>query len=536
MGEVRTGREAPAVRDALAALARALQRVAVNRHARADHAGVLEAAWHELRAVLEVQPSLVVTVALAGLAYEGHMLPGEPLREHDYCVRLYRDGVRSLSFRRGLALHELVVFARVVAGDGDGEDPVTELWKADLPNIGYTLAPGYRMEKGALTVAGISARVAQALAAPAFVDGGDDLGESGQETELWGEAQRVQADAHDWPRLAGRAALTILRIVAEEYAGWDFDALQDTFAHLSDGLLEHRAAQPLAQALATLKTLHGTQAPQFREWMSRWLSDPARLGFIVEMQDARLIHASLALLPHGAGLHLIPVWAKVKDQAAREALASGILARIDSCSAQVVEILRAGPALELKPLLAGLSGLTSGRRMELATAAFQNPDPAVALQSVDHLALEPGVAARTLGPALQHHSRDVRMASAVALAGMPGSGERAARCFVEAIASPRFASADAEEMAVFHRALGKLGSNVGFMYLSSQLTLPPKKLFGRKKRTQQQLLAVEGLAEEGSPRSLRALDDASSVKRGYSKPVAAASQAAAQRVRTRKMS
>jgi hypothetical protein len=511
------------------ALARALQRVGANRHARADHAGVLEAAWHELRTVLEVQPSLVVPVALAGLAYEGQMVPGEPLREHDFCVRLYRDGVRSLTFRRGLALHELVVFARVAAGEGDGEDPVTELWKADLPNIGYTLAPGYRMEKGALAVAGISRRVEEALA-----DGGDEFGESGQETVLWSEAQRAQADARDWPRLAGRVSLTILRIVAEEYAGWDFDALQETFARLADGLLEHRAAQPLAQALMTLKTLHGSQAPHFREWMSRWLSDPARLGFIVELQDARLIHASLALLPHGAGLHLIPLWTKVKDQSAREALASGILARIDSCSAQVVEILRAGPAIELKPFLAGLSGLTSGRRMELATAAFQNPDPAVALQSVDHLALEPGVAARTLGPALQHHSREVRIAAAAALSSIPGGGERAARHFVEAIAGAKFATADAEEMAVFHRALGKLGSNVGFMYLSSQLALPPKKLFGRKKRTQQQLLAVEGLAEEGSPRSLRALDDASSVKRGYSKPVAAASQAAAQRVRTRK--
>jgi hypothetical protein len=388
------------------------------------------------------------------------------------------------------------------------------------------------MDKGALTVSGISARVAEALGD----DLADDLVEAAPEVALWGEAQRAQADPRDWPRLAGRAAQAILRIVAEEYAGWDFDSLQETFARLADGLLEHRAAQPLAQALTTLKALPGSQAPHFREWMSRWLSDPARLGFIVEMQDARLIHASLSLLPHGAGAHLVRFWPRVQDQAAREALASGVLARIDSCPAQVVEILRAGPSAEVKPLLAGLSGLTSGRRAELATAAFQNPDPAVALQSVEHLAQEPGVASRTLGPALQHHSREVRIASAAALSNVPGVGERAARFFIEAIASPRFAAADEEEMAVFHRALGKLGSTVGFMYLSSQLALPPKKLFGRKRRTQQQLLAVEGLAEEGSPRSLRALDDASSVKRGYSKPVAAASQAAAQRVRTRKPS
>jgi hypothetical protein len=541
MGASAQSLDASTVRDAVASLARSLKRVSVYRHAPEQHAGYLEQALLELRMMLEVSPNLTLGLAPTGLLFEGELVHSEPVRENNFFFRLYRDGVRTLTFKRGLALDELLSFAHVAMGDlrsGDREDAVTELWKADLPHVAYSAGAGYRMDEStgdsvSATIGEIASRVQATLDKHV----GERFVETGAQTLLWNEAQRAKADPQDWPMLASRAAQTVLRIVAEDYAGWDIEALKETFARLSDQLLEHQAAAPLGQALAALKTLPGSHGADFRSWMGRWLADPARLGFAVAVQGAgKLLPHWLALLPQESGATLLSLLPRAKDQGAREVLAQAILSRIESCAQQVAEVLSSGSAAEVRPLLAGMSGLGTVRRAELATAAFSNGDAAVALEAIPHLAQEPSSAVRNLGPALQHESRAVRIAAANALGALPSGTERAGAPLIDAIAKPRFADADAEEKVIFHRALGKLGSTVGFLYLSSQLGLPPKKIFGRQRRTQVQLLAVEGLAEEGSPRSLRALDDGSSVKRGYSRAVAAACKAAAERVRSRRNS
>jgi hypothetical protein len=541
MGAVVQSLDASTVRDAVAALARSLKRVSVYRHAPEDHAGFLQQALLELRLVLEVQPAITLGLVPTGLLYEGELIHTEPVRENNFFFRLYRDGVRALTFKRGIVLDELLSFAHVAMGDlrsGDREDAVTELWKADLAHLSYSAGAGYRMDESvgdgvSTAIADIAARVQGTLDKHV----GERFVETGQQSLLWNEAQRAKADPQDWAALASRAALTVLRIVAEDYAGWDIEALKETFARLADQMLEQKAAQPLAQALAALKSLPGAHGADFRSWMGRWLSDPARLVFAVEVPGAaKLLPPWLSLLPPEAGATLLSLLPRAKDQATREVLAQAVLTRIESCAAQVTELLRSASAPEVKPLLAAMNGLGAVRRSELAAAAFLNPDAAVALEAIPHLAQETATAVRTLGPALQHESREVRVAAAEALGALPSGTEKAGAPLIEAITRPRFAQADAEEKVIFHRALGKLGSTVGFLYLSSQLGLPPKKIFGRQRRTQVQLLAVEGLAEEGSPRSLRALDDGSSVKRGYSRAVAAACKAAAERVRSKRHS
>jgi hypothetical protein len=539
MGAALPGQDASSVRDAIAALARAMKRVATHRHAPDQQKGYLEQALAELRTVLEVQPALAVTIAPAGLQYEGELVHEEPARENNFCFRLHRDGVRALTFRRGLDLDELRTFANVATADlrgSDHEDALTELWKAELPHIGHSAGPGYRMDEPfgegvSATIAGIAARVQVTLDRHV----GERFVEGGPQPLLWNEAQRAAADPQDWPRLASRAAQTVLRIVAEDYAGWDIEALEETFARLADQMLEQHAGAQLAQALNALKLLPGTHGADFRVWMGRWLSDPARLGFALEVQDAaQLLAPWLALLPHEAGVRLLGLLPRAGDEAARQVLARAILARADACGQQIAEVLRAGSATEARPLLTALSALAAARRAELAAAAFLNQDGLVVQESIPHLAADTATAARALGPALRHPLRAVRMAAAGALSTISSGAERASGAFIDAVSRPQFAEADAEEQVFFYRAFGKLGSTVGFMYLSSQLSLPPKKFFGRRRRVHAQLLAVEGLAEEGTPRSLHALDDGARAKPGTSKSVAAACKAAAQRVRAGK--
>src|ERR1700712_3121351 len=117
MGAAVQALDASTVRDAVAALARSLKRVSVYRHAPDQHAGYLEQAHVELRLMLEIQPAIALSLGPTGLLYEGELIHAEPVRENNFFFRLYRDGVRSLTFKRGLLLDELVTFAHVAMGD-----------------------------------------------------------------------------------------------------------------------------------------------------------------------------------------------------------------------------------------------------------------------------------------------------------------------------------------------------------------------------------------------------------------------------------
>ncbi|HEX9578610.1 MAG TPA: hypothetical protein VF993_12715, partial [Myxococcales bacterium] len=108
----------------------------------------------------------------------------------------------------------------------------------------------------------------------------------------------------------------------------------------------------------------------------------------------------------------------------------------------------------------------------------------------------------------------------------------ASNLLLTAMDGPRFAKVDKDERTVFYRSLGKLGAPAGLDFLAGLLAKPPKKLFKRRKGLEAQLLAVQGLVEDGSLRSLRALEDALLPSRKHAPAVVAACRAAGQDLRS----
>jgi hypothetical protein len=102
---------------------------------------------------------------------------------------------------------------------------------------------------------------------------------------------------------------------------------------------------------------------------------------------------------------------------------------------------------------------------------------------------------------------------------------------LSAMTRPQFAQVDKEEQTAFHRALGKLGSPSGLQFLLDRLSRPAKGFFGKRKGVEEQLLAVQGLAEDRGARSLKALEEALLPSRKHAPAVVAACRAAAQHVR-----
>jgi len=219
------------VRDAFAGLARALKRVSIYRHAPQQHASFVEPVLATLQEVLARRPAVTIGVEPGSLTFEGQAVYSEPPREWGLCFRLHRDGIRTITFKRGLVARDLLDFMEVALPDAQGgpasrEDAVTELWKADLASIEYTAIAGYRIEEHAgpgfaQAVDAIVRRVHDASQA----SGGDTLADQGAPPLLWDDDQRKKADSQSWGELARRAALAILRIVERDLAGWDLENL-----------------------------------------------------------------------------------------------------------------------------------------------------------------------------------------------------------------------------------------------------------------------------------------------------------------------
>ena len=524
------------VREAFASLSRSLKRISVFQHAVDQHRGYLEPAWLSLRDVLARRPSLTVALDAGALRYQDEVIFTEPPRETGFCFRLYRDGLRSLTFRRGLSLDELLGLARVALPEVDGaarEDAVTELWKLDLEHLTYLATSGYRMDEAggealSKSLAEVSARAQQTLEGRA----GEAFAEAAPPPPLWSPEQRALRDPQDWTALARRAALTILRIVDQDHAGWDLEALEEAFWRLIDEMATRGDAQDIAVALERARKIEGAKANEFRLAVGRNLADPRRLELAVKLGAAErppLLPAWLALLPPEAGPALVATIPLGATAAARQQIAAAALARLNSCLGEIELVLRQGGLAVVQALLAAAAS-EPGRRAELALLAINNPDLLVKLEAIPRLAATEH-AARMLGALLGSPSREARMAAVQMLGSFQAVPETSAAHLISAMSRPAFAGYDREEQTLCFRCLGKLSTTTGFSFLFERLSRPPKGLFGRRKGETEQLLAVQGLAEEISQRCLRALEEALLPSRGHGPAVVAACRAAAQHVR-----
>ncbi len=524
------------VREALASLSRSLKRISVYRHAENQHRSYLEPAYLAFREVLLRRPSLTLTLEPTALRFQDEVVYTEPPRESGFCFRLHRDGVRSLTFRHGLLHDDLLALAQVALVDSAGGDPredaVTELWKLDLEHISYVAISGYRMEQAGgealpKSIADVSARALQTLERSA----GSGFAETAQLLPLWDPEQRQRRDPQDLPALTRRAALTILRIVDQDHAGWDLDALEETFWRLLDQMATRGDVQDMAMVLERTRKLEGAHAKAFRAAVGRNLSNPQRLELAIKLGAAErspLLPAWLALLPPDAGPVLVATLPLGPTAAVRGQLAAAAIARMNSCSMQIDATLRQGGVPVVQALLRAAT--EPGRRAEFALIAAGNPDLSVKLEAIPFLGANEH-AARFLGALLASPSREARIAAVQTLGTFVAVPEGSASHLIAAMSRPSFTGFDRDEQTLCCRALGKLGTTSGFSFLFERLSRPPTGLFGRRKGESEQLLAVQGLAEEVSQRSLRALEEALLPSRGHSPAVVAACRSAAQHVR-----
>lgn len=104
-----------------------------------------------MEAFLAAHTELALVVHPWEILHAGEVVYVERDRERSLALRLYRDGVRRLTFRAGLQWAELSRFISVLGVMFKGirhqeEDFVTLLWKADLTHVAVEAVAGFRPE------------------------------------------------------------------------------------------------------------------------------------------------------------------------------------------------------------------------------------------------------------------------------------------------------------------------------------------------------------------------------------------------------
>jgi|GEM_PF-1645244 len=498
------------VRDALAVLVRAIDRAALMRNARVQPALPFEQAAAALERLTQLRGDITLIVQPGALTCLGEIVYAEPAEKgaERFCARLHGDGVRTLILQRGLDADDVAGLAKVLQpGPLGREDAATELWKRDLRHISFTASRGYELsgsfadDDAAETIAAIAGRARGKLEAHSRPEA------SSTPQPLWDEKSRQRRDSPKPGDLERRAALIILRIVSQGHAGWDLEALEEAYRRLVDELFDRGEVQPLLPVLEGALRLGGTQAPAFRLAIARTQTERPRMLRAIELGalEPRLLPAFLALLPADAGLLLTGLAPQFAGPA-RAALCEAALQRLEGCQRQVEELLRKGdPQLALAILGALPVVSDETRRGQLAICALEHDDLRVKLAAIPYLSPTAPNMVALLSQLLAHPQRELRLSAAFALGTAVAQREQAAALLMGVLARPSRTDADPEELEVLHSALGRLGSAAGFSYLSDRLTRAPRGLFGRRKAEGLQLLALQGLLEEKSSRSLQVL-------------------------------
>jgi hypothetical protein len=325
---------------------------------------------------------LVLDVHPFDLLRDGEVVYREEDRERSLAFRLFRDGVRRLTFRPGIPWSELLTFLEILAVRYVGirqqeEDVVTLLRKAAFTGIGFSAVEGFTPDEDNPEPAGIRRRRGEGTQAPAGFD-------------------------TPFPLLPPPGPIAWREVPVEALAS----------LHASEGP-EALAADAIRLAASLLgETLQGRVQPRELQL------------FLVEVRDYFVADAALGPLATLAELVGRTPAGALRDQLLRtmgdERLLEALLAAVPAGSTQLpAEALR---LLPLVPARAALDQLVAepdeGRRQVLALIAEARL-PADAEAVIERLATLDARVARTLVHAIGAKAPELAAAAALALLEHP---------------------------------------------------------------------------------------------------------------------
>ena len=487
----------------------------------------LRTAFQPIWAVLD---ELTLGVAETDFVWEDQVVYHQLNKNDSIAWGLFKDGMRSLTIRRGAELDELPRFleminrARFLPADA-GDDLLTLLWEQEFEFIQYQFVEFFGdgtgpEQSGNYPAAGADdqaaaegRRAAVAEEAPPRPKGVVDLDEF--DSTLYfleeGEINQVaQAVESEYRRDVRSGALTILFDLFEmETEGPVRGEILGILESLFPNFLNARDFRTAAMVLRECRVLAGRAPGLLPEDAARLdgfvakLSEPAIVSQLVQSLDEAPALAAEATVAEvlrelrASALEPVLAWLPMLSSPALRAVLERVADRLaEAHPAEVIRILRS-PASEALPAVVALCG-----RLQLTQTVpglgetVAHPDPAVRLASVQALAqLGTPAALALVEAALEDGSRAVRLAAvrAVGARGYKGAQRR-----VEGVVLGKTVKEmDLTEKMAFFEAYGAIAGPSGIKPLSGMLL--PRGLLRLKPSPETRACAAMALGKIRTP-------------------------------------
>ncbi len=494
----------------------------------------LRTAFAPIWAVLD---ELVLTMAETDFVWEEQVVYHQPNKSESLAWGLFKDGMRSLTIKRGAEEEELprlleaINRARYLAADA-GDDLLTLLWEQEFQLIQYHFVEFFGEGGGSMPeqagsyptgsedAAAARQRQAQvAEEAPPRPRGVVDVEDFDStlyfldESEIHEVARQVEAE---YGRDIRASALNVLFDLFELEGDPAIRAeIVGIVEHLFPNLLNARDFKTAAGVLRESKLL-GTRAqgllPEHRSRLDGFvakLSEPAIVSQLLQSLDEAPALAGEAevadLLRELRPSALEPVlsWIPSLSSPALRAVLEGVADRLSASSTdEVLRILRSQDSEALVSVVALCGRLGLHQVVPGLADTIAHRDPAVRLASVQTLAqLGTPAALALIDKAIEDQDRSVRLA-AVRVAG--GRGYKGALKRVEAVVLGKgVRDMDLTEKMAFFEAYGTIAGAAGLKALTAMLL--PRGLLKLKESPETRACAAIAIGKIRTPEAREVL-------------------------------
>lgn len=107
------------------------------------YAKILEDSYARFKSFFDYHESIVLSIKQNSILYDNEQIYYNPDKEDNLALFFFKDGLRELTFKKGLMREELEEFLKIIALDFDrdaiDDDVVTLLWEKDFQNIQYVV-------------------------------------------------------------------------------------------------------------------------------------------------------------------------------------------------------------------------------------------------------------------------------------------------------------------------------------------------------------------------------------------------------------